>query len=1104
MASKKNEAEVKISADLSKLNQAMRDAARSIQIANAEFKKATAGMDKWGESAEGIRAKITQLNKVLDAEGQKLLVLNDKYKLTVKNQGESSEQAKKLAVEIAKQEAKIAKTRGEIEKYNNKLVDLEQAEDLAEKENKQFAESFDDVGDKSDEATGKLEKFANVAGKTITGAAKIAGKAILGIGTAALGAGAAATKIGMSFDEQMSTVKAISGATEEEFEALREKALEMGSTTKFTATQSGEALEYMGMAGWKAQDMLQGLPGIINAAAASGEDLGTVSDIITDGLTAFGLQAEDSSHFADVLAAASANANTNIGLMGETFKYVAPMAGALKYSIDDMAVGIGLMANSGIKADQAGTSLRSILSRMAAPTEKVAEAMDKLNISLSDDDGSMRSFDELLGDLRKSFDGLSEAEKTKYANDLAGKNAMSGLLALVNASSQDYDKLTKSIRNADGAAKEMADTRLDNLQGDITIFKSALEGAAVSISNQIAPALRGFVQEGTKMIPELSGDIAEFGGELAGVAKGLMPTIKDLVGALVPVAKDIMGVIKDILPYLSQIIKSLLPPAQQLIEAIVKAAKPFIENILPPAAKLIDQLAKALSWLLEILTPLAEILSKVHTTIVGGMLDAWSTLIEVIVGSHADIEKTREEFSKLSGEEQQVIDRSQELKDQQEQLNDSLKNGFKEVDKEQGVYDRMVDRLKAITDESGNVKDGQEQVAQSIIDDLNNAFGLEMELVDGVIQKYDEQMKKLDELREKKKAQAYLDSARDEYASAIQSENEYISNYAQATAEYEKAVEQRKKIETDMYAERQRIIDQGGIFDDREWQAKLEGVTEKINTLKEAKREANLALADNQAVIKNFEEMSDAIAENDLPKMEQAFSNMKNNFIDASTGTKEALADQTRKFRKAYEDMLAASKVEGSKITEEQVNNAYEMYSRSAVEWQKLTGMTDEELNNVLSIVMGKAGDFSGAGQSLGENTGYGIVSGLYAAAESIYSTAQGIANNISSIMSNITANVNIGATVNTGAKTATGGIVTKAQTRIVGEDGAEAIVPLERNTGWIDAVAEKVVMAAGGGGITSKNVTNNYTFNQVNNSPKALSRLEIYRQSRNLLSFKS
>lgn len=378
---------------------------------------------------------------------------------------------------------------------------------------------------------------------------KATGAILAGTATAIGAIGAASVKVGSDFEASMSKVAAISGATGDDLKALTDKAKEMGATTKFSASESADALQYMAMAGWKTEDMLNGLEGIMNLAAASGEDLATTSDIVTDALTAFGLSAEDSTHFADVLAQASSNANTNVGMMGETFKYVAPVAGALGYTAEDTALAIGLMANSGIKASQAGTSLRSIMSRMAKPTKEVQGAMDKLGVSLTDSNGNMKSLNEVMGDLRKGFAGLSKDEAAAMAAALGGQEAMSGLLAIVNSSDDDFDKLSDAIYSCDGAAKRMADTMNDNLQGQITILKSGLEGLGISLYENMEAPLKEVVKEAQNMVQQLqdafnnggldsmvtkAGEVmAQIVTEVAQAAPKLIGTAENLVGSFI-------------------------------------------------------------------------------------------------------------------------------------------------------------------------------------------------------------------------------------------------------------------------------------------------------------------------------------------------------------------------------------------------------------------------------------------------------------------------------------------------------------------------------------------------------------------------------------------
>lgn len=350
------------------------------------------------------------------------------------------------------------------------------------------------LGEGMESASGKLKEV----GKSLEGT----GEKVQKVGkffapmSAAAGAGLGfAIKTAASFESQMSKVQAISGVTGSEFEQLTAKAREMGAKTKFSASEAGEAMEYMAMAGWKAGEMLDGVEGIMNLAAAAGEDLGTTSDIVTDALTGFGLTAADSGHFADVLAAASSNANTNVSMMGETFKFAAPLAGALGFSIEDVAVATGLMANSGIKASMAGTALRGWMTRLAKPTKQSAQAMKDLGLSLTDSEGNMKSFMQIMEETRDAFSGLTEAEKAQYAAMLVGQGGMSGLLAVVNATEADFKKLTRAVDNADGTALKMAETMQNNLNGQLTILKSGVEEAAISVGNALLPNIKDLVSK---------------------------------------------------------------------------------------------------------------------------------------------------------------------------------------------------------------------------------------------------------------------------------------------------------------------------------------------------------------------------------------------------------------------------------------------------------------------------------------------------------------------------------------------------------------------------------------------------------------------------------
>lgn len=371
-------------------------------------------------------------------------------------------------------------------------------------------------------------------------------------------------KAGASFESTMSKVEALSGATAKQMEELSAKAKQMGASTVFSATQAGEAMTYMAQAGWSTSDMLSGLEGVMYLAASAGEDLASVSNIVTDSLTSFGLSASDAAHFADVLAIASAASNTDVAMMGATFKYAAPLAGALGYSIEDVAIATGLMANAGIKAEQAGTSLRAMLSRLASPPKMAAEAMSALGISIKNTDGTAKPLYETLTELREKFALLADTEKTALASQLAGQEAMSGLLAIVNSSDKDFESLTKSVLKADGAAKQMSETMVDNLKGDLVLMQSALEGVEIAVYDSLEEPFRVAAKGATDALSELESSLS--GGELE-------PRVQRLGNSLADFAQDCVDFASGALPGVISAISLLVENLDLLAAAVIGAGQ---------------------------------------------------------------------------------------------------------------------------------------------------------------------------------------------------------------------------------------------------------------------------------------------------------------------------------------------------------------------------------------------------------------------------------------------------------------------------------------------------------------------------------------------------
>lgn len=460
----------------------------------------TTGLDKAlksvNTSIRSTQSALKDVNRLLKLDPSNTELLSQKQRLLKDAIAATKEKLDSL--KVAQEQAKQQLENGELgqDKYDALQREIVETEEELRRL-QQEAATTNTALSKIDVAGQKMEAVGN----SIAGA----GKKMMGVTTVIGGVGVAAVKTAADFDSAMSQVAAVSGATGKDFDALRNKAREMGAKTKFSATEAAEAMNYMAMAGWKTEDMLDGIEGVMNLAAASGEDLATTSDIVTDALTAFGLSAKDSGHFADILAAASSNANTNVSMMGETFKYCAPIAGALGFSAEDTAEAIGLMANAGIKSSQAGTALRTIMNNLAGDVKISGKAIGDVTIATTNADGSMRDLSDILSDCRSAFRNLTESEKAQAAESLVGKNAMSGFLALMNAGQGDIDKLSSAIDNCDGSAEKMATTMQDNLAGQLTTLKSQLQELAISFGDILMPAIRFIVSKLQGFVDKLNG-----------------------------------------------------------------------------------------------------------------------------------------------------------------------------------------------------------------------------------------------------------------------------------------------------------------------------------------------------------------------------------------------------------------------------------------------------------------------------------------------------------------------------------------------------------------------------------------------------------------------
>ena len=687
---------IEIGGDTTKLVSALKNVDKEIKGTQTALKDINSLLKVDPSNVELLRQKQSQLTEAVSATRDRLKTLQ-----------EAQSQVTKGSSEWDALQREIIATKQDLDGLEG---DLKEFGSVGKQQLKALTQKVGEFGSKLQEAGDKISKV----GSTLT--QKVTTPIVAGMG--------AAIKVTADFDAQMSKVQAISGATATDMERLSEKARKMGETTKFSATESGEAMEYMAMAGWKTEQMVDGLDGIMYLAAAANEELGTTSDIVTDGLTAFHMEAEESSHFANVLAAASANANTNVSLMGETFKYVAPVAGAVGYTIEDMALATGLMANAGIKGSMAGTSLRNVIQRMAKPTKESAAAMDRLGLSMSDETtGRMYTFREIMDQIRVSFKeinmstedydqqltvlqnaldagtitqkqynteleelnkqafGAEGAEKARAAAMLGGARAMSGLMAIAEASEEDYEKLAAAIDGSSesmamladgsivplnealasgqeiigeygGAAEAMAMQMQNNLTGDVTILKSALQELAISLGELLMPLLRDLVaqiQEVVNYLNSLDDETKKQIIQAALIVAAIGPVLM-ILGKLV----SVIGFVMSHLSAIQAVIAAITGPIGIAIAAIAAFIAIFVylyntnEEFRDKCLEVWAKVQEGISSFVEIakafLTEFIEWVQPIFMVLVEAASEAMDIIGEIFTEVGAWIEENRAEI----------------------------------------------------------------------------------------------------------------------------------------------------------------------------------------------------------------------------------------------------------------------------------------------------------------------------------------------------------------------------------------------------------------------------------------------------------------------------
>jgi len=760
------------------------------------------------------------------------------------------------------------------------------------------------------EFTKGIKQLENIGKKGLKTIGVAAGTAVAGL----TALGTYATKVGSDFESGMSKVQAISGATGHELDKLTAKAKEMGAKTKFSATESAEAFQYMAMAGWKTEDMLNGIEGIMNLAAASGENLASVSDIVTDALTAFGLQAKDSAHFADVLAKASSNSNTNVSMMGATFKYVAPIAGSLKYSIEDTAVAIGLMANAGIKGEQAGTALRAMLTRLVKPPKDAAAALDALKISATNADGTMKPLSSVLQELREKFKKLDDSQKASYASSIAGTEAMSGMLAIVNASDSDFQKLTASINNADGASQEMANTMNNNLQGATTILKSNVESLGVAVYDKFkGPATKG-VKSLTTSMEELTksatnGKLSKSIDKLASSFGKLISKSGKLLEKLLPKLVDGLSWIIDHSETIAKVIGAmtaamiLFKTASKLDTVIKSFMKLTAQVILSTSATKGATAAQKLLNLAQSASPIGLLITAVAALAAG---------LIYLASKQSEAQKEAKEFA------DEMTTQRKELEEYNASIDETANANLAHI----SSVEKLKDELKTLVDENGKVKDGYKARVDFILNQMNEALGTEYRLNGDVIDSYKNLQDEIDKTIKKKEAEIRLNASEEKYKNAIENQEEAVNKLKEAYDKLGIPIDEAKTKYhglKDKQTEINEGLKKGTYLGSIYNKNAIDNQVSELEDLIKAYEEAESTVKTYTDNIKQYEEDYALFVENKYSEVGKTITNTTEEWCDKTLEELNNSIDEQSKALKSYEKIYETT---GNEMAKQQAEQA--------------------------------------------------------------------------------------------------------------------------------------------------------------------------------------
>lgn len=883
---------IEIGADTLGLDEALKGVEKKSKNAASELREVDRTIKTAGDSVTLWKQKQELLNDALKGSKEKLQLLEDAQKEVNKQFRDkeiSEEQYRAFQREVEYARSAVDKYEKQLADAKEKVAELGKSSDVAGDEIKEFGNEAEDAGYKAQKVSdGGLTAMKVALGTLIAEGLKAAGRELEDFTTEVV-------KTGMTFESSMSNVAAISKASASELEQLKAEAKELGATTRYTAAESADAFGYMALAGWKVEDMLSGIDGVLSLAAASNMDLAQASDIVTDYLTAFGLTAQDSSHFVDMMTYAMANSNTTTALLGEAYKNCAATAASMGYSAEETTAVLMTMANAGVKGGEAGTALNAIMTRLATDTKDCATELAKYGVNIYDAEGNMQSLSSILEGVSEHWSTLTDQEQANLAKMIAGTNQYSALQTIMNGLSDSAEEAGMSfgdyaaaLEKCDGAATDMSTTMIDNLQGDMTIFESAVDGMKLSLSEELNPALRDITQYVTKQMPNIE--------------NALKPVFKTAVGGLEFIIKNI---------------PKAIDTAKKIIPVVTAIGAAFA------TIKIVDSIKKTTGAVEKLFAVVAANPFLAATAGVAALVTAIVTMKkESKAARDTMIDDMTAESRALSDSVQADIDKMKELnRTAREQTEVDLSKTYK--------TETLYKELQRLVDENGKVKKGYEDRVSYIVSELHEATGIEIQLIDGVIQKYGELQTTIQETIKKQRAQIFEQNYAEVYNEALMQNSQAASKLVQAQEGRNAAKAKLDSINSKVRA----MFDEGGqyanawfdydalggditfenfqsiknrwknhgIFDNNNLEADLEAAMENYVNSTDTYRKEQDAINRNNYIIEQYEKAEEALANGNFSLAQGLFAGIDKASIESYNKSKDNIDDLVEHYKEQIE-----------------------------------------------------------------------------------------------------------------------------------------------------------------------------------------------------------